>query len=596
MNKFVSRLAALAAAALMLAGALVPLPVFAAEGSPTASLHFVLSDGSIRTRIQSTEQLQNVTIKISNFPFSEQPVHVSDIEITGNFNFLASRSTIAEDRTNSTLTIEVPVTKYTGSDPLETKIKLTVKNTELGTFEFPVHFLDNNDEDPIFEIKHVMYNNFDGTDADRVDKDDVVTLLVTVHDKNFTKQEYDSLTAAQKAEFSAVLTNNIFSYTRSYNFKNFKSINEDEGVQYCVVFEDVRYRGIDNAFGIRVTYPNVLGIGENESSLYTDVEGVLREDEGSSSSRYDDDDDDSGSGGSSSTKVPPPTPTIIISEYDYGGGNVSAAGSFTLRMRFTNTSDRLPIDNIVAKITVPEAFTLTSSSNTFYIDRLSRESSVNREIQLSVKPDAEPVSQVVKVDFTFETVINRERRSLNASQEIGIPVSQLDRFSMNPVEVPAEIYVGDSNSFEVTFINRGKTPVYNVTAEVTGNLAQPGQRQFIGNVASGTEDSVDFLLSANEGGPITGEVIITYDDANMNVKELREPFSTNAIAMEVPEFDPNMVPDDIPMEEPPKWYEQVPVWGWVAGGVAVLVVLSFISKLIRAHKEKKLLEDDDEDF
>ena len=164
------------------------------------------------------------------------------------------------------------------------------------------------------------------------------------------------------------------------------------------------------------------------------------------------------------------------------------------------------------------------------------------------------------------------------------------------IEVPAEVYVGDSASFEVTFINRGKTPVYNASAEITGNLAQPGQRQFIGNVASGTEDSVDFLLSANEGGPITGEVIITYEDANMNVKELREPFSANAIAMEVPEFDPNMVPDDIPMEEPPAWYEQVPVWGWVGGGVVVLILLSFISKLIRAHKEKKLLEDDDEDF
>lgn len=593
MNKLVSRLLSLAAAVLVLAGTLAALPVFAADG-PTASLYFVLLDGNTRTSIQPTEKLQEIKIHIDNYPQDPSTLTVSDLFITRlEFDYDKTKITLEGLKDgDSSFDISIPTVNYNGNNSSETRVDFKIGET---SFKIPIEFLDNNDGDSPLTIRSVRFSNFDSSKVSVVRKNDIVNLTFSVRDENLSLSELEALSSEEREEFSAALTNNIFSYTRSTDFTFNKENSSESHIQYTITFEQVRYNGSDNAFGVTITYPQSLGLGKKTSSLYIDTGDILRVDN-SYNRDTSDDEEDSGSGSGSSTRVPPPTPTIIISEYDYGGGNVSAADSFTLWMRFANTSDRLPIDNIVAKITVPEAFTLTSSSNTFYIDRLSRESSVTREIQLTVKPDAEPVSQVVKVDFTFETVINRERRSLNASQEIAIPVSQLDRFSMNPVEVPAEIYVGDSNSFEVTFINRGKTPVYNVTAEVTGNLAQPGQRQFIGNVASGTEDSVDFLLSANEGGPITGEVIITYEDANMNVKELREPFSTNAIAMEVPEFDPNMVPDDIPMEEPPAWYEQVPVWGWVGGGVVVLILLSFISKLIRAHKEKKLLEDDDEDF
>ncbi len=278
---------------------------------------------------------------------------------------------------------------------------------------------------------------------------------------------------------------------------------------------------------------------------------------------------------------------------------MTAAGNFTLTMTLMNTSKRVNVDNVVMKLSVPEAFTLTSSSNTFYIERIAKRSSVERTVNLSVKPNADAISHPLKVSFTYESVINDERKQFSAEQDISIPVSQLDRFSLNPVEMPSEIYVGEDSSIEATFVNKGKSTVYNVTAEITGNLSQPGQRQFIGNVESGKEESADFLIGALEAGTISGEVVISYEDANMNVNELRSPFTTTAVSFEMPAPDPGldvMNPDDIGEAPPEPWYQKIPVWGWTAGGVTAIILLSFAAKAMRRHRELKLLEDSDEDF
>ena len=367
------------------------------------------------------------------------------------------------------------------------------------------------------------------------------------------------------------------------------------GVEYTITFSDVTYRGRNNYLILELNYMGLdyIDYPLDRYDLYEPAP-----DDNNNNNNYPDDDDDHNSS-SSKPDIPPPTPNIIVSTCDYGGGNVTAAGNFTLSMTLMNTSKRVNVDNVVMKLGVPEAFTLTSSSNTFYIERIAKRSSVERTVNLSVKPNADAISHPIKVSFTYESVINDERKQFSAEQDISIPVSQLDRFSLNPVEMPSEIYVGEDSSIEATFVNKGKSTVYNVTAEITGNLSQPGQRQFIGNVESGKEESADFLIGALEAGTISGEVVISYEDANMNVNELRSPFTTTAVSFEMPAPDPGldvMNPDDIGEAPPEPWYQKIPVWGWTAGGVTAIILLSFAAKAMRRHRELKLLEDSDEDF
>ncbi len=405
----------------------------------------------------------------------------------------------------------------------------------------------------------------------------------------------------KKVSFFATWNTDTFSKTSSTTVSFSEGIplitQDNVGCEYTITIRSLIYTGKSNKLIMDILYP--AGV-MNESNAITrklneTLEDVL-DSTPSSSYYHDDDDDDDDDDSSSSVDIPPPTPNIIISEYSYGGGTVAAASSFELKVKFTNTSQKLPVDNIVMKVTVPEAFTLTSSSNTFYVDKMTRNSSVERTINLSVKPNADPISHPIKVSFSYEAVIDESRKQLTSEQEISIPVAQLDRFALLPVEMPSEIYAGEDTGISVTFINKGKTPVYNVTAEIEGNISQPGQRQFIGNLESGKEDSADFMIGALEEGEVSGEVIITYEDANMNVSELRAPFSAAALPMYRPPMDGEMTlnPEDMPAENA-AWYHAVPVWGWMIGGVAIVIFASYLVKVIRRRRERKL-EEQDEDF
>ena len=394
---------------------------------------------------------------------------------------------------------------------------------------------------------------------------------------------------------------NFFASLNSENFKSesepsfvFKEGKKDS-VYYTVTYASVRYTGESKTLRLSVSYPPEWGIGMTDFSKELNELKVKSPSSEREHNKNDDDDDDS----SSRPDIAPPTPTLIVSEFDYGGASVAAASDFSLKLRFTNTSKKLPIDNIVIKITVPEAFTLKGSSNTIYLEKMSRESSIERTIALSVKPGAEPISHAIKLDFAYEAVIDEARKQLTSEQEISIPVTQLDRFTLNPVEVPSELYVGDDTSIEVSFVNKGKSPIYNVSAEIAGNIAQPGQRQFIGNIEAGKEDSADFQLGALEGGEVKGEIIITYEDANMHVTEIREPFTTTAISFSMPSDDgmDAMNPmDEVPEETP--WYQTIPVWGWMVGGVVLMIFAAFLIRLMLARRkeDEAFLEDDDEDI
>lgn len=485
---------------------------------------------------------------------------------------------------------------YQGTDSI-CNFDLTFKmdsKSETISFEAPI-FQDSSTGDDRYSIQSTRFYNPSGKTVSKVTRGSYQKFEVTIYDFLYTPEKIEALNQQSKIKVS--INSDFFSNnTLNSTIDDIRPIPKTSGVQYTITFQSPYYTGDTTRMLLDVKY--LKSDGEGVEAIRTFDETIpgceLYNDS-------DDDDDNDNSSSSSRPDIAPPTPNIIISEFSYGGAPVTAASSFDLRLVFTNTSQKLPIDNIIMKVTVPEAFTLTSSSNTFYVESMAKTASVEKVIGLSVKPNAEPISHAVKLSFSFEAVIDRERKQFTSEEEISIPVSQLDRFSVNPVEVPPELAVGEDTNIEITFVNKGKTPVYNVTAEITGNISQAGQRQFIGNVESGHEDSADFLLAPLEEGPVSGEIIISYEDANMNITELRNPFSATAVNYNMPPPDMDMGvmnPEDMePMDLP--WYQELwqrfPPWVWGVGGLVVVILLGYIGKVIRVHRERKLLEDDDDE-
>lgn len=71
---------------------------------------------------------------------------------------------------------------------------------------------------------------------------------------------------------------------------------------------------------------------------------------------------------------------------------------------------------------------------------------------------------------------------------------------------------------------------------------------------SGSENSADFFITPQEPGTLQGKVVITYEDANMNIKEVSMPFEAMVQGFDYPTEDPGLTPE-IPAvnpEEPKK--------------------------------------------
>ena len=242
----------------------------------------------------------------------------------------------------------------------------------------------------------------------------------------------------------------------------------------------------------------------------------------------------------------PLVPHIIITQYDYGNKSVSAGETIPLSITCLNTSSQYDIENIVMKITPTDAFSLASSSNSFYIEKLPKNGAFGKTFDIQVKSDALPKSHDVNISFDFQYMAGETRLSGKSEETIAIPVVQIDRFSIQKVDMPIELWQGEEIPVSISLINKGKTMVSNVNIDFQTDDETIKETQYIGNVESGKEASGDFFITAKEKGQMNGKFIITYEDSNMNIKTLEKDFSVEVRGMDMevnpggfePEFDP----------------------------------------------------------
>lgn len=137
--------------------------------------------------------------------------------------------------------------------------------------------------------------------------------------------------------------------------------------------------------------------------------------------------------------------------------------------------------------------------------------------------DANAINLSFKYQYVNNANDNERLVSGESSESITLPIDFPDRFEMGIPQVD-EAYQGEECYISVSLVNKGRSGVYNLTARVEGEgMDNPGQSQYIGNLNAGTESTADFSVRYNEPGDFIGNIIVTYEDANMNPKEASAP-------------------------------------------------------------------------
>ena len=253
------------------------------------------------------------------------------------------------------------------------------------------------------------------------------------------------------------------------------------------------------------------------------------------------------------------------------------------------------MENLVATVDGGEGLTLNGSSNTFYFEKVGAGSEKTVSLPMKAARTITGSAQPVSVSFKYEYVDKSKRTPVTSEQKITIPVYQPDRFEISKPTVPVMVYAGEETSLSMNYVNKSKSEISNVEAEIEGNIESVTPFQNIGNLEPGKSGTIVFAVTALEPGEAEFTIKVTYEDGNGDTKTREFPVVLNVEAMDYP--DPGM-------EEPaPETEESGGIsWPLVIGIIIAVAAASFIiikkkKKAAAARKEAEMWDnwDDEED-
>lgn len=285
------------------------------------------------------------------------------------------------------------------------------------------------------------------------------------------------------------------------------------------------------------------------------------------------------SGDQNAQTVDAATPNIIIKSFAYGGEPVAAGDGAQVKVAFFNTSSNRKIENLVVSAQLGEGLSLDNSSNTFYYKAIGAGKEQEMTLPLKVSPTIKDTSAGITFQFKYEYVDNEKRTAVTSSQTIALPVYQKDRFTILETILPQNPQAGEEQSISVKYVNEGKGNVSNVKAELLGGDQEGSKTQYFGNFESGKSGSISFLVTPNQAGVNSYKVKITYEDANMEQKELEVPIVLEAT-------EPASEPEEQVIDgDLPGGGNSVMKIAAIGGGSLAAVLAAFV--VFRKWKKKK---------
>lgn len=296
-------------------------------------------------------------------------------------------------------------------------------------------------------------------------------------------------------------------------------------------------------------------------------------------------------GGGTKTKLDPPTPNVIVSDYSFGAGQVAAGGDFELTLTFKNTSQRNKAENIVMTLETGESLSIRDSSNTFYYTGLDAGGAQTEKIRMQALPSAKAGVDKIDVSFKYEFVDSGKRSAVTAGEKLSVPIYQPDRFELTAPEQPSSAMPGEEVVLSIPFTNKGKSEVYNLTAQLEGDVSALSKRQNLGNQEPGKSGSIDFILTPEEAGEIPVNLKVSYEDANQAVVEQSYPVTLQVEDTGGEDYG-DMDGDygdweDMDYTEEEEGSALAGTWPYLAGGGALILALAIGLGVRRKRRRRR---------
>ena len=402
-----------------------------------------------------------------------------------------------------------------------------------------------------------------GGEVSTVEVGDRINIVLKIVDYSSVKY------CVRPDETSARINSAVFTYTGTGEVSHLYDCLDADSVRYysyVLLFRDVIYNGGGNTVPINLSY---LDTSKPLQQFSVTIGQCVDKDQTTS-------------------------PNLLVRTSSYGD-SVIAGTPFTLSLGLYATDGNENLNDVIVSLTLPENILLNSGSLSNYVGTIAAKQT--RDVTFEVMPSAGFTGTVANITVNMTGTGSITGKEVSGTTTISVPVSQPNRFEVGQLELSSDtIYVGDTGSVSLTYVNKGKNPVSNLEARLTGTNLGAGSYQYLGNLNAGTEGSVDFDITPDAAGAVSGVITLSYEDASGNPQTVSKDFSVSAEEMSMDDFyDPSM--DDVQPEQ-----TGMPVWAWVLIGVCgAVVVVVVIVVVVRKRKKAKALaaleaEDSDEDL
>ena len=402
-----------------------------------------------------------------------------------------------------------------------------------------------------------------GGEVSTVEVGDRINIVLKIVDYSSVKY------CVRPDETSARINSAVFTYTGTGEVSHLYDCLDADSVRYysyVLLFRDVIYNGGGNTVPINLSY---LDTSKPLQQFSVTIGQCVDKDQTTS-------------------------PNLLVRTSSYGD-SVIAGTPFTLSLGLYATDGNENLNDVIVSLTLPENILLNSGSLSNYVGTIAAKQT--RDVTFEVMPSAGFTGTVANITVNMTGTGSITGKEVSGTTTISVPVSQPNRFEVGQLELSSDtIYVGDTGSVSLTYVNKGKNPVSNLEARLTGTNLGAGSYQYLGNLNAGTEGSVDFDITPDAAGAVSGIITLSYEDASGNPQTVSKDFSVSAEEMSMDDFyDPSM--DDVQPEQ-----TGMPVWAWVLIGVCgAVVVVVIIVVVVRKRKKAKALaaleaEDSDEDL
>ncbi len=278
-------------------------------------------------------------------------------------------------------------------------------------------------------------------------------------------------------------------------------------------------------------------------------------------------------------------PNIIIRSYDMGAEQIAAGDTFDLSLSFYNTSSVTAVENLIMTVNAGGDLTIYGGGNTYFYPTLSAKGELNEAIPLRALATAATGTSTVSIGFKYDYLDGEQRNTVTGEQTIFVPIYQPDKMTFDVQPPTYSVFSGNETYINVSYLNKGRSDIGNVKAEIVGDVGALSTSKIIGNVLPGGNGSFDFIVIPYMAGECSFTIRFTYEDATLTevIKEVPVTFLVEEMVWIDPGF--NEFPMTMEGEGESDGFPWLIVW--IAAGVLVVGGVIVIICVVRHKKKKK---------